>query len=323
MDSRAKLARHLYASQLKIRRFEEKVATLFGSGRLPGFVHLSIGQEAVAAGACAALRTDDAMVSNHRGHGHCLAKGGDLRRMMAELFGKAEGYCKGVAGSMHIADLDLGILGANGIVGAGILIATGAALSLRNEGGDRVALAFFGDGAINEGAFHEGLNIASLWSLPVVYLCENNGYAELTPTSVHASGPGLEARASGYAIRFRAVDGTDALAVYDVVRDAVEYCRRRQGPVLVEARTDRWKGHYEGDPQAYRSREELAAMYERDPVSHLRDRILAANWGDETWLASLEESIKAEIDESVASAESGRPLSMEEMLTMAGGAKTE
>jgi TPP-dependent pyruvate/acetoin dehydrogenase alpha subunit len=309
--------------QLKIRRFEEKVATLFAAGKLPGFVHLSIGQEAVAAGACAALRKDDAMVSNHRGHGHCLAKGGDLRRMMAELFGTSDGYCKGVAGSMHIADLDLGILGANGIVGAGILIASGAGLSLRNQGGDRIALAFFGDGAINEGAFHEGLNIASLWRLPVVYLCENNGYAELTPTSVHASGPGLGARAAAYGIDFRSVDGTDALAVYDVVHDAVERCRRREGPILVEARTNRWKGHYEGDQQAYRSPEEFTAMHLQDPVANLHDRLLSANWADDVWFGALEKTVQRQIDESVSFAESGRSLEMVEMLAMVGGGPTE
>ncbi len=169
----AELARSLYRTQVRIRRFEEEVARLFAEGRLPGFVHLSIGQEAVAAGACAALHDDDAIASNHRGHGHCLAKGGSPRRMMAELFGSRDGCCAGVGGSMHIADLERGILGANGIVGAGILIATGAGLSFQVEGSGRVALAFFGDGAINQGAFHEGLNLAALWRLPVVYLCEN------------------------------------------------------------------------------------------------------------------------------------------------------
>ena len=317
-DSRAELAKNLYAMQLRIRRFEEKVASLFAAGRLPGFVHLSIGQEGVAAGACAALRPDDAMVSNHRGHGHCLAKGGDPRSMMAELFGSSDGYCKGIAGSMHIADLNLGILGANGIVGAGILIGSGAGLSFRNQGGDKVVLTFFGDGAINEGAFHEGLNIASLWKLPVVYLCENNGYAELTPASVHASGPGLSARAAAYGISFKTASGIDALAVYDVVQEAVAQCRRGQGPVLVEAKTNRWRGHYEGDQQAYRSAEEMAAIHEQDPVPFLRNRLLSEHWADEAWFASLEESVSREIDGCVAFAESGSPLGMSEMLALVG-----
>ncbi len=317
--ARAELARGLYVMQLRIRRFEEEVASLFAAGRLPGFVHLSIGQEAVAAGACAALRQDDAIASNHRGHGHCLAKGGDPRRMMAELFGSRDGYCRGVAGSMHIADLALGILGANGIVGAGILIATGAGLSFLNQDGDRVALAFFGDGAINEGAFHEGLNLAALWRLPVVYLCENNGYAELTPASVHTAGPGLAARAAAYGMAFHSVDGTDALAVHDAVHAAVECCRRGDGPVLVEARTNRWHGHFEGDQQAYRTSEELARIRQEDPVARLRGQLEKEGWADGAWFGSVEKGVEREITESVEFAQSGTSLEMAEMLALVGG----
>jgi TPP-dependent pyruvate/acetoin dehydrogenase alpha subunit len=316
---RAELARGLYVVQLRIRRFEEQVASLFAAGRLPGFVHLSIGQEAVAAGACAALRQDDAIATNHRGHGHCLAKGGEPRRMMAELFGSRDGYCSGVAGSMHIADLDRGILGANGIVGAGILIATGAGLSFRNQGGDRVALAFFGDGAINGGAFHEGLNMAALWRLPVVYLCENNGYAELTPASVHTAGPGLAARAAAYGMASHRVDGTDALAVYDAVYAAAESCRRGDGPVLVEAVTNRWHGHFEGDQQAYRTSEELAGIRQQDPVARLRAQLESEGWADEAWFSSVEKEAQREITDSVTFAESGTSLELGEMLALVAG----
>jgi TPP-dependent pyruvate/acetoin dehydrogenase alpha subunit len=236
--------------------------------------------------------------------------------MMAELFGSRDGYCSGVAGSMHIADLDRGILGANGIVAAGILIATGAGLSFRNQSGNRLALAFFGDGAINEGAFHEGLNLAALWHLPVVYLCENNGYAELTPTSVHTAGPGLAARAAAYGMTSHRVDGTDALAVYDTVYTATESCRRGEGPVLVEAVTNRWHGHFEGDQQAYRTSEELNAIRREDPVARLRTYLESEHWAESAWFDTVEQRISQEIEKSVEFAESGPSLEMKEMLAM-------
>ena len=313
------LARALYVAMLRIRRFEERVARLFADGRLPGFVHLSIGQEAVAAGACAALRPDDVIASTHRGHGHCLAKGGEPRRMMAELFGSRDGYCGGIAGSMHIADLERGILGANGIVGAGILIATGAGFSIQVQGLDRVALAFFGDGAINEGAFHEGLNLAALWRLPVVYVCENNGYAELTPTSVHSAGPGLPARGAAYGIPTEQVDGTDALAVHAAVGTAAARCRAGEGPALVEARTNRWHGHFEGDQQRYRSREELEAIRRQDPLLRLRGRMEASGWARAEWFERVESDVVAEIEEAVQFAAAGRPLEFAEMLSLVHG----
>ncbi len=256
----AGLARDLYRTMLRIRRFEETASRLFAEGKLPGFIHLSIGQEAVAAGACAALHPDDVIAANHRSHGHCLAKGANPCRMMAELFGRREGYCQGVGGSMHIADLDQGILGANGIVGASIVIATGAAFGFQVRREKRVAAAFFGDGAANEGAFHEALNLAALWRLPAVYICENNGYGEMTPEAVHRAGPGIAARAAAYGIVGKVVDGTDALGVYQAVSEAVSSCRDGRGPVLLEARTNRWHGHFEGDRQAYRPAGELEAI---------------------------------------------------------------
>ncbi|MEP7104512.1 MAG: thiamine pyrophosphate-dependent dehydrogenase E1 component subunit alpha [Chloroflexota bacterium] len=303
---------------MRIRRFEEEVARLFAAGQLPGFVHLSIGQEAVAAGACAALRDDDAIASNHRGHGHCLAKGGSPGRMMAELFGSRDGYCAGVGGSMHIADLERGILGANGIVGAGILIATGAGLSFQVEGTGRVALAFFGDGAMNEGAFHEGLNLAALWRLPVVYLCENNGYAELTPDTVHSAGPGLAVRAAAYGVEFASVDGSDALAVHDAVAAAAARCRDGAGPALLEARTQRWHGHFEGDQQRYRSAEELAAIRDQDPVARLGARLLAEGWGDAAWIEQVASEAAAEVEAAAAFGAAGEPLTSAEMLALVG-----
>jgi acetoin:2,6-dichlorophenolindophenol oxidoreductase subunit alpha len=301
------LARDLYRTQLRIRLFEEEVARLFAAGELPGFVHLSLGQEAVAAGACGALRPDDVITSNHRGHGHCIAKGGELDRMMAELFGRRDGYCGGLGGSMHIADLDKGILGANGIVGAGILIATGAAYSFQAQGLGRVALAFFGDGATSEGAFHEGLNLAALWRLPVIYLCEDNGFAELTPTSVHAAGPGIGARASAYGMAAEEVDGTDALAVHEVVGRAAARCRAGEGPVLVVAHTNRWHGHFEGDQQRYRSPEELAEARRRDPVARLGERLLAEGWADEAWLDGCAAEARGELEAAVAFAGASPP----------------
>lgn len=314
----AELARDLYRAQLRIRRFEETVSELFAAGRLPGFVHLSLGQEAVAAGACAALRPDDVIASTHRGHGHCIAKGGEVRRMMAELFGGRDGYCAGLGGSMHIADLERGILGANGIVGAGMLIATGAAFSFQTQGLDRVALAFFGDGATSEGAFHEGLNLAALWRLPIVYLCEDNGFAELTPTAVHAAGPGVAARASAYGMVAEEVDGVDALAVWDVVGRAVARCRAGEGPVLVVARTNRWHGHFEGDSQRYRDRAELAAARAADPVARLGARLMEEGWADQAWLDAVAASVEEELDAAVAFAEQSPPLSMDEMLRVGG-----
>jgi TPP-dependent pyruvate/acetoin dehydrogenase alpha subunit len=304
--------------QVRIRRFEEEVARLFAAGRLPGFVHLSIGQEAVAAGACAALHDDDAIASNHRGHGHCLAKGGLPTLMMAELFGSRDGYCAGVGGSMHIADLERGILGANGIVGAGILIATGAGLSFQVEGSGRVVLAFFGDGAINEGAFHEGLNLAALWRLPVIYLCEHNGYAELTPSRVHTAGPGLGARAAAYGVSFESVDGSDALAVHQAVAAAAEGCRAGLGPALIEARTQRWHGHFEGDQQRYRSSDELAAIREQDPVARLGARLHREGWADAAWMQQVALQAEAEIRSAVEFGAAGEPISSAEMLALVG-----
>jgi TPP-dependent pyruvate/acetoin dehydrogenase alpha subunit len=313
------VARALYRTMLRIRRFEETASRLFADGRLPGFLHLSIGQEAVAAGVCAGLDDGDVIAANHRSHGHCLAKGADPNRMMAELFGREEGYCRGVGGSMHIADLDRGILGANGIVGASLLIATGAAFAFQVRREARVAVAFFGDGAANEGAFHEGLNLAALWRLPVLYVCENNGYGEMTPESVHRAGPGIAARGAGYGVTGHVVDGGDALAVYAAVRATVARCRAGAGPALLEARTHRWHGHFEGDRQPYRPPSELEAIRQHDPISRLADRMRREGWADAVWLDAAAEAAGAEMAAAVEFGARGTAPRMDGMVAQVYG----
>ena len=285
---------------LVIRGFEERVATLYRDGEVPGFVHLSIGQEAAAVGACWSLGPRDVITSTHRGHGHCLAKGLNPRGMFAELMGKDAGTNRGRGGSMHIADPALGIFGANGIVGAGLPIAAGAATAaqLRNDGS--VAVAFFGDGAVAHGTFHEAVNLAAVWQLPVVFFCENNGYAEFSPASTqHAAS--LEQRAAGYGVDYVAVDGNDVLAVADAMRRVVDGVRNGKGPVLVEATTYRWHGHYEGDPQRYRTPEEVTEWEARDPLLVHERRLREAGISDD-WLRALQSSVARELDDAVGAA---------------------
>lgn len=293
----------IYTRVLKIRRFEEQVGTLFGQGQLPGFVHLYIGEEAVGAGVCAALRDDDYIVSTHRGHGHVIAKGGDVRRMMAELFGKATGYCKGKGGSMHIADFSIGMLGACGIVGGGIPVAVGAALSAQYRGTDQVAVTFFGDGAANEGSFHESLNLASVLKLPVIFVCENNQYGEFTPAHKAMNITDIADRARAYGIPGVIADGSDPLAMYEVAVNAVARARHGAGPTLVEAKTHRRGGHAEGEHaflggQGYRSPEEIAEAQQKDPLQRLHGFIL------EHGLATTEtlDRLDREVTQAVAAA---------------------
>lgn len=285
---------------LLIRGFEERVADLYRDGLVPGFVHLSTGQEAAAVGACWPLRSDDVITSTHRGHGHCLAKGLDPYGMFAELMGRAEGTNRGRGGSMHIADPKLGIYGANGIVAAGLPIAVGAATAAQIRGSEAVAVAFFGDGAVAQGAFHESLNLAAVWRLPVVFFCENNGYSEFSPAETqHATT--LDRRAPGYAMPFHAVDGNDVVATACTMRDAVDRARSGSGPIIVEATTYRWHGHYEGDPQRYRSPEELGAWQERDPLVLHRRRLIVAGVS-EAEIGALEQSVADQLDDAVARA---------------------
>jgi acetoin:2,6-dichlorophenolindophenol oxidoreductase subunit alpha len=256
----------LFRVMVTIRAFEETAAELVTSGKLWGFMHASVGQEAVPAGVCDVLSENDYIASTHRGHGHCIAKGGDLYRMMAELYGAADGYCKGRSGSMHIADPEQGILGANGIVGAGLPIALGAAYSAQVRRTSGVSVAFFGEGAVGEGVFHETLNLAALWRLPLVLVCENNQYAELSHVSTHLASTSVAQFGQGYGMPAEIVDGNRVDVVREHAAAAVERARAGGGPTLLEFETYRWRGHFEGDPQRYRTAEEVASWREKDPI---------------------------------------------------------
>ncbi len=304
----------LLRTMVRIRAFEERVRDLFAAGRLPGFVHLSIGQEAVAAGACSALRSDDYVLSTHRGHGHMVAKGADTARMMAELYAKRTGSCKGKGGSMHIADASVGVLGANGVVAGGLPVAAGVGLSIKQRGTDQVCLCFFGDGAANRGPFHEALNLAVIWKLPVLFLCENNGWASSTPHHYACAVHDVSARAIGYGLRGVIVDGMDALEVYGAVLEAADRARAEHGPALIEAKVVRWQGHYEGDPQGYRDRVEVADGKARDPIARLQSRLLAENVLGADQVAEMEQAALAEIDGAAAFGESSPLPAPEEAL---------
>jgi TPP-dependent pyruvate/acetoin dehydrogenase alpha subunit len=283
----------------EIRYFEQNVIDLFKRGLITGSTHVSLGEEATAVGACTALRRDDYITSTHRGHGHCLAKGGHVKPMMAELLGKATGYCGGKGGSMHIADLDLGILGANGIVGGGLILAAGAALSCQLQGTDRVALCFFGDGAINQGGFYEGGNLAALWKLPLIYLCENNQYALSTPVTQDVAIRDLAERASGLGFPGVTVDGNDVLAVYETVKAAVNRARAGEGPTLINAVTYRWEGHTIGDPQVYRSREEVNEWKKKEPIGRFERWLGEQGILSEEGARSIEEKARKVVEEAV------------------------
>ncbi|MCK4617740.1 thiamine pyrophosphate-dependent dehydrogenase E1 component subunit alpha, partial [Candidatus Aerophobetes bacterium] len=261
--------------------------------------HSYIGEEAVAVGVCASLNRDDYITSTHRGHGHCIAKGADLKRMMAELYGKETGYCKGKGGSMHIADFSIGILGANGIVGGGIPIATGTALASQYLEDGRVTVCFFGDGASNQGGFHESLNLASLWKLPVVYVCENNLYAETTPQADHQPIRDVADRAKSYNMPGVIVDGNDVLAVYEKVNKAVERARAGRGPTLVECKTYRYRGHWEGDPEVYRTKEEVKEWKKRDPLKKFKKYLLENDITQSKEISFVEKKIEDEIKDAI------------------------
>ncbi len=293
----------MYRRMLRIRRFDEKAVELLTKGEIPGAVHTTIGQEGEVVGACMALRSDDYMVGNHRSHGHPIGKGADLKRLMAELLGKSTGVNRGKGGSMHLADFSIGSVGETSIVGSGIPVAAGAALGAKMQGTDRVCLCFFGDGASNEGAFHEGLNLAAIWKLPVIYLCENNGYAVTTPASYSVSVHDIAARAQSYDIPGAVVDGQDPLAVSEVVSEAVKRARAGQGPSLVEAKTYRFRHHAEGalfDSLKYRSQEELDQWNRRDPVVLVREHLLREGILTEAAAAQVETEVQAEVDAAVA-----------------------
>ena len=304
----------LLKTMIRIRAFEERVRDLFAAGRLPGFVHLSIGQEAVAAGACCALNPDDYVLSTHRGHGHMIAKGADTSKMMAELYAKRTGSCKGKGGSMHIADASVGVLGANGVVAGGLTLAAGVGLSIRQRRSNQVCLCFFGDGAANRGPVHEAVNLAVIWKLPVIFLCENNGWASTTSHLYACAVGDVAARASGYGLQGVAVDGMDALAVYDSVRRAVSIARPCGGPAFIEAKVVRWQGHYEGDPQGYRSRSEIDTGKAHDPITRLGATLTASGVLRDEDVTALRRDAYEEIDRAVAFGESSPLPSPDEAL---------
>jgi pyruvate dehydrogenase E1 component alpha subunit len=297
----------MYETMVKIRVHEERVAELFAQGKIGGFVHLYVGEEAVATGVMANLKKEDFITSTHRGHGHYIAKGGDIKASMAELFGKREGACKGKGGSMHIADLDVGELGANGIVGGGIPHAVGAGWGIKLNGLDSVAVAFFGDGASNQQNFHEGINMAAILKLPVIFVCENNLYQISLSYSKQQRIKSVAERAKAYGIPGASVDGQDVLAVYEVAKEAVERARRGEGPSLIEARTYRFRGHFEGDPQVYRTKEEIQWWKEnKDPIKLFEKVLLEKNILTEKEVSSILEKAKNEIEAAVKFAEEGK-----------------
>ncbi|MGM0606720.1 MAG: thiamine pyrophosphate-dependent dehydrogenase E1 component subunit alpha [Halobacteriota archaeon] len=314
-----------------IREFDDTAGQQFADGEIPGFVHLYIGEEAVGVGACAALEPDDYISSTHRGHGHCIAKGLDPKRMMAELYGKHEGYCNGKGGSMHIADVEAGMLGANGIVGAGPPLATGAALTAHLNDEDRIALAFFGDGAVAQGQVHESINLASTWGLPAVFLVENNQFGEGTPVDKQHNLENLSETAEAYDIPGFTVDGMDVTAVYEAVKEARARAADGGGPTLIEADTYRFRGHFEGDHQPYRDDEDVDEWRERCPIDSFADRLVDADTLEESDVEDLRAEAEAEVEAALEFArdatdpdpseayENMYAVSVPELTTFAGG----
>ncbi|MBA3402938.1 MAG: thiamine pyrophosphate-dependent dehydrogenase E1 component subunit alpha [Actinobacteria bacterium] len=288
-----------------IREFEERLKWLVETGVPVGAVHYYVGQEAVAAGVCAALRTSDWISSTHRGHGHCIAKGVDVRPMMAELYGKATGTNRGKGGSMHITDIRVGVLGVNPIVGMGVTHAVGAALSAKVRGTDEVAVAFFGEGAASIGALHESLNLAAIWKLPVVFVCENNGYAQATPAEYAIAVKDIADRAAGYAMPGNVVDGQDVLEVYCAALTAVDRARGGEGPTLIECKTHRYYGHHQGDDTLrYRTEAEEQHARERDPLVIFRERVEAGGFLTPSELDEIDARSREALDDAVSFAES-------------------
>ncbi|EJE7235133.1 TPA: pyruvate dehydrogenase (acetyl-transferring) E1 component subunit alpha [Clostridium botulinum] len=289
----------MYKTMLKIRKFEQVAMNTFAEGKIPGFVHLYIGEEAVATGVCANLKDSDYITSTHRGHGHILAKGGDLKFMMAELFGKATGYCKGKGGSMHIADATKGILGANGIVGAGHNIAVGAGLSAQYRGTDQVCVCFFGDASTNQGTFHESLNMASVWKLPVVFVCENNLYGISMSQNRHQAIKDVADRGVAYNVPGIVVDGNDVFAVYEAAEEAIKRAREGKGPTLIECKTYRHRGHFEGDPCVYKPTEEQEEWLAKDPIPRFEKYLVENEIFTEERLKEVQDKVESQIDEAV------------------------
>ena len=312
--SNKELLINLYTTMLKIRLFEEKMIDVFRKGELPGWLHTYIGEEAVAAGVCLNLRDTDYITSTHRGHGHFIAKGGDLKKIAAELYAKSTGCCKGRGGSMHIADMGIGVLSANGIVGGGIPIATGAAFGCDYLKNGRIVVAFFGDGASDNGVFHESLNLASIWNLPIIYLCENNLYAMSNPISKHMNITDIADRAKAYGIPGVIVDGMDAMEVYVKMKQIIGDVRDGKGPVLVEAKTYRLCGHADGDVEAYRTKDEVCRWEEKDPITTLENKMRKEKTIKDEDINSIKKEVLFEIDDAIDFARKSPKPSREESM---------
>ena len=304
-------AKYAYLYMNRIRKFEEAVEDLFGRGMMHGTMHLSIGQEASPTGVCLALNISDQITSTHRGHGHCIAKGADLTRMIAELLGKEIGYCGGRGGSMHIADVETGNLGANGVVGGGIPIAVGAALASKMMAKGTVVVSFFGDGALNEGAFHEAANMAAIWKLPVIFVCENNKYGMSSSTAKAFALENLSDRAKGYGFPGVTIDGNDVVAVYEATQAAVDRAKAGEGPTLIEAQTYRWKGHSRSDKNLYRTKEEIEEWKAVDPIVRFKNVLLERNIATVEELAEIEKRATDQVIEAVNVAVKATPATPE------------
>lgn len=304
----------LYRTLYTIRVFETECIKLYRQGLIVGYFHPYLGEEAIAAGVCAALRQDDYIVSTHRGHGHCIARGGELNKMVAEVLGREDGYCRGRGGSMHIADVTKGNIGANGIVGGGIPIGVGAALGISIRGGDQVAAIFFSDGAANNGVFAESLNLAGIWDLPVIFVLENNQYAVTSPIEKMSRIPDLYRRGEGYGIPSSLIDGNDALAVYERTKRAAERCRRGKGPVLIEAKTYRHGGHHVNDPGLYMPKERLEYYKARDPVKMGRQYLAEQGECPEEQIKNIEREVERAMQEAIEFAKKSPQPSVEKFL---------
>jgi len=316
--------KELLRTMIRIRSFETRVEELFLAKRIPGFVHLYIGEEAIASGIMANLRRDDWITSTHRGHGHALAKGAQMNRMMAELYGKRSGYCKGKGGSMHIADFSVGMLGANGVVGGGFTIAVGAGMTAWMKKTDQVAVCFFGDGASNRGTFHEALNMASIWKLPVLFVNENNQYASTTPASYGVPVSRISDRAAGYGIEGYTVDGNNVVEVYNAAHTLIGRLRSGKGPILLECRTYRVKGHYVGDPEKYRTREEVKKQVEQnDPIRRYSTYLLEQSFIQSGEIDALWKEAQEEVEAAVQFAEQEPYPAPEEALEDLHSSRTE
>lgn len=305
----------IYERMRLIRSFEDRAAELFAEGKLPGFVHLYAGEEAIAVGVCSHLTYKDHITSTHRGHGHCIAKGVNVNEMMAELYGKATGSCKGKGGSMHIADVDKGMLGANGIVGGGGPLACGAGLTAKVKGTDDVTICFFGDGASEQGTMHEAMNLAKIWNLPVIFVCENNGFAETTPASYHCAAKDISDRATAYNMPGFTVDATDFFAVHEAAGEAIARARRGEGPSLIECKGFRYYGHFEGDTKRYYTEEMLEDFKQRDPLGKFRQRVLDRQLITAAELDAVDARVQQMVDEAVTFAEESPYPEPEDCLT--------